>query len=100
MHILSDNNYSQSIENPNRKRAFYSGVVCAHDRFFLLSQKRVQIIGNEARGESEIEEYDYHGNMTRKIKLGGIFSEMSFDMDSKLIYLLKLDETMIITLRI
>ena len=100
MHILSDNNYSQSKEMPTKEKAFYTGVVCSSDRFFLLSQRGVQIIGNEVCGESEIEVYDYHGNMMRKIKLGGIFSKMSFDMDSEMLYLLKVDETMMKILKI
>ena len=100
MHILSDNNYSQSNEKPTKDRPFYTGVVCSRDRFFLLSQRGVQIIGNGALGESEIEVYDYHGNMMRKIKLGDIFSEMSFDMDSEMLYLLKADDTMVNILRI
>ena len=99
MHILSDNNYSQSKEKPTKEKAFYTGVVCSSDRFFLLSQRGVQIIGNGVCGESEIEVYDYHGNMMRKIKLGGIFSKMSFDMDSEMLYLLKVDDTMIKILR-
>jgi hypothetical protein len=100
MHILSDNNYSQSKEMPTKEKAFYTGVVCSSDRFFLLSQRGVQIIGNGVCGESEIEVYDYHGNMMRKIKLGGIFSKMSFDMDSEMLYLLKVDETMMKILKI
>lgn len=100
MHILSDINYSEFSEKPNKDRPFYTGVVCTHDRFFLLSQRGVHISDNGLSGESEIEVYDYNGNMMRKIELCGIFTEMSFDMDSELIYLLKWDETIIKKLRI
>lgn len=100
MHILSDNNYSQTNGKPTNDRPFYTGVVCAPDRFFLLSQKGLLFSDSRESGESEIEVYDYNGNMMRKIKLGCIIMKMRFDRDLGLLYLLKADETMMKILKI